>query len=49
MISNEYAYCYDNPERLTPEDENRLEWVITNGIGGYGGGHITGMKNRTHR
>ena len=25
------------------------EWVLTNGIGGYAGGSVTGALNRTHQ
>ena len=31
------------------EDNIRREWALTNGIGGYAGGSITGAINRTHQ
>ena len=37
-------------EDLTDFEENiRREWVLTNGIGGYAGGSVTGALNRTHQ
>ena len=31
------------------EADLRREWVLTNGIGGYAGGSVTGALNRTHQ
>ena len=27
----------------------RREWALTNGLGGYAGGSVTGAINRTHQ
>lgn len=49
MISNDYTYTYDSKYWQSFDAGNRLEWVMTNGIGGYAGGSIIGAKNRTHQ
>ena len=37
-------------EKLADFEKNiRREWVMTNGIGGYAGGSVTGACNRTHQ
>ena len=37
-------------EKLADFERNiRREWVMTNGIGGYAGGSVTGACNRTHQ
>lgn len=37
-------------EKLADFEKNiRREWVMTNGIGGYEGGSVTGACNRTHQ
>jgi predicted glycogen debranching enzyme len=43
------TYEYDSSYWTTFRDGIRLEWALTNGIGGYAGSSLTGAHNRTHQ
>lgn len=43
------TYTYDRSYWPDHDTGNSLEWVITSGNGGYGGGSLTGGQNRTHQ
>lgn len=47
MISDKYFY--DSQYWKTFDQGNSLEWVLTNGLGGYAGGSLICAKNRTHQ
>lgn len=49
MISDKIEYKYDKSNWETFDKGNHLEWVMTNGLGGYAGGSVIGAKNRTHQ
>jgi len=49
MISDRFEYNYGSSYWPDFNTGNHIEWVITNGLGGYGGGSIIGAKNRTHQ
>lgn len=43
------SYHYQKNSWHTFEEGRRLEWVITNGIGGYAGSSLIGAHSRTHQ
>lgn len=43
------TYEYTTDSWKTFQDGIRQEWVVTNGIGGYGGSSLIGAHNRTHQ
>lgn len=43
------TYTYDSSYWPDYDTGNSLEWVITSGNGGYGGGSLIGGRNRTHQ
>lgn len=43
------SYDYKKDSWQTFEDGRRLEWALTNGIGGYAGSSMIGAHSRTHQ
>ncbi|MBD5554371.1 MAG: 4-alpha-glucanotransferase [Roseburia sp.] len=43
------SYHYQKDSWRTFEEGRRLEWTITNGIGGYAGSSLIGAHSRTHQ
>lgn len=43
------TYNYTRDDWQTFEDGRRLEWALTNGIGGYAGSSLIGAHSRTHQ
>ncbi len=48
-MAKNYVYQYDKKYWPDYRTANSLEWVITNGLGSYGGGTLTGGLSRTHQ